>query len=59
MRKMLVDEGDRVKQNQTLCIQDASQLRLKIEAARAVVAEAVANQTRAEREWGRLKRLYS
>ena len=59
VRKMLVDEGDRVKQNQTLCIQDASQLRLKIEAARAVVAEAVANQTRAEREWERLKRLYS
>ena len=59
VRKMLVDEGDKVRKNQTLCIQDASQLRLKIEAARAVVAEAAANQTRAEREWGRLKRLYS
>jgi len=59
VRKMLVDEGDKVKQNQTLCIQDASQLRLKVEAARAIVAEAVANQTRAEHEWERLKRLYS
>jgi len=59
VRKMLVDEGDKVRKNQTLCIQDASQLRLKIEAARAVVAEAAANQTRAEREWDRLKRLYS
>lgn len=59
VRKMLVDEGDRVKQNQTLCVQDASQLSLKIEAARAVVAEAAANQTRAEREWERLKQLYS
>ncbi len=59
VRKMLVDEGDKVKQNQTLCVQDASQLRLKVEAARAIVAEAVANQTRAEREWERLKRLYS
>lgn len=59
VRKMLVDEGDRVKHNQTLCIQDASQLRLKVEAARAIVAEAVANQTRAEHEWGRLKRLYA
>lgn len=59
VRKMLVDEGDKVTKNQTLCIQDASQLRLKIEAARAVVAEAAANQTRAEREWGRLKQLYS
>ncbi len=59
VRKMLVDEGDKVRKNQTLCIQDASQLRLKIEAARAIVAEAAANQTRAEREWDRLKRLYS
>ena len=59
VRKMLVDEGDKVKKNQTLCIQDASQLRLKIEAARAVVAEAAVNQTRAEREWDRLKRLYT
>ncbi len=59
VRKMLVDEGDKVKQNQTLCVQDASQLRLKIEAARAIVAEAAANQTRAEREWDRLKQLYS
>lgn len=58
VRKMLVDEGDKVEQNQILCVQDASQLRLKLEAARAIVAEAVANQTRAEREWGRLKRLY-
>lgn len=59
VRKMLVDAGDKVRKNQTLCIQDASQLRLKIEAARAVVAESAANQTRAEREWERLKRLYS
>ena len=59
VRKMLVDEGDNVKQNQILCVQDASQLRLKVEAARAIVAEAEANQTRAEREWERLKRLYS
>jgi len=59
VRKVLVDEGDKVKQNQTLCVQDASQLRLKIEAARAIVAEAEANQTRAEREWERLKRLYA
>ena len=42
VRKMLVDEGDKVKQNQILCVQDASQLRLKVEAARAVVAEAAA-----------------
>jgi len=59
VRKMLVDEGDKVKQNQILCVQDASQLRLKVEAARAVVAEAAANQTRAEREWERQKRLYA
>ena len=59
VRKMLVDEGDKVKQNQTLCVQDASQLRLKVEAARAIVAEAAANQTRVEREWERLKQLYA
>ena len=59
VRKMLVDEGDRVEQNQTLCVQDASQLKLKLEAARAIVSEAVANQTRSEREWERMKRLYA
>ena len=59
VRKMLVDVGDKVTKNQTLCIQDASQLSLKIEAARAIVAEAAANQTRADREWERLKQLYS
>jgi len=59
VRKMLVDEGDKVTKNQTLCVQDASQLRLKVEAAGAIVAEAVANKTRAERDWERLKRLYA
>ncbi len=58
VRKMLVDEGDWVKMNQTLCIQDASQLRLKIEAARAVLAEAEVMQARAQREWERQKRLF-
>ena len=59
VRKMLADEGDRVEQNQTLCVQDATQLRLKIEAARSIVAEAEANKIRAEREWERQKRLYA
>ena len=59
VRKMFVDEGDKVQQGQTLCIQDASQLKLNVEAARAMVAEAEANQKRAARELERLKRLYS
>ncbi|MBW1783061.1 MAG: efflux RND transporter periplasmic adaptor subunit [Deltaproteobacteria bacterium] len=59
VRKMLVNAADEVKQNQTLCVQDATQLKLKIEAARAIVAEAEANKIRAEREWERQKRLYA
>ena len=59
VRKMFVDEGDKIQQGQTLCIQDATQLKLNVEAARAMVAEAEANQKRAARELERLKRLYS
>ena len=59
VRKMFVDEGDKIQQGQTLCIQDATQLKLNVEAARAMVAEAEANKIRAEREWERQKRLYA
>lgn len=59
VRQMRVDEGDRVRENQTLCAQDATQLKLKIEAARASVSEAEADKIRKEREWERQKRLYS
>ena len=59
VRKMLVDEGDQVKMNQTLCIQDATQLTLKMEASRATLGEAEVMQARAQREWERQKRLFA
>jgi RND family efflux transporter MFP subunit len=59
VRKMLVDEGDWVKMNQTLCVQDATQLTLRIEAARAALAEAEVMQARVQREWERQKRLFA
>jgi membrane fusion protein (multidrug efflux system) len=59
VRKMLVDEGDYVKKNQRLCEQDATQLKLKIEAGRAAFAEAEVLRAKAQREWERQKRLYN
>ncbi|NQU15411.1 MAG: hypothetical protein HQ561_14765, partial [Desulfobacteraceae bacterium] len=59
VRKMLVDEGDQVKMNQTLCIQDATQLTLTMEASRATLGEAEVMQARAQREWERQKRLFA
>ncbi len=59
VRGMRVDEGDYVKKNQLLCEQDATQLKLKIQAARAGLAEAEVMQAKARREWERQKRLFS
>jgi membrane fusion protein (multidrug efflux system) len=56
--KMLVEEGDHVKKNQTMCEQDTTQLKLKIEAARAELAEAKVLQSQARRDWERQKRLF-
>lgn len=57
--KTHVDEGERVKEGQTLCEQDVSQLRLNIKAAKAALAEGEVLQAQAQREWERQKRLYS
>ncbi len=42
-----------------LCEQDSSQVRLRIEAARAALAEAEVLRVQAEREWERQKRLFA
>lgn len=59
VRQVLVDEGERVVPGQVLCLQDTSQLRLRIDAAGASLAEAKVLLARAEREWVRQKRLYA
>jgi RND family efflux transporter MFP subunit len=59
VREMRVDEGDYVKKNQLLCEQDATQLKLRIQAARAALGEAEVMQAKARREWERQKRLFS
>jgi membrane fusion protein (multidrug efflux system) len=59
VQKMLFEEGEKVKKNQPLCQQDASQLNLKIEAAKSDLAEAKILHTQAEREWKRQKKLFA
>lgn len=59
VRKMLFDEGEKVKKNQPLCEQDTSQLNLKIDAAKSDLAEAEVLYAQAKREWQRQKRLFA
>jgi len=56
---MLIEEGDQVSKGQTLCEQDTTQLNLRIEAARADLAEAEVLAAQAENEWKRQKRLFA
>jgi len=58
VRKMLVDEGDKVSKNQPLCVQDTSQLELKIRAAKADLAESEVLRAQARREFERQQRLF-
>ncbi len=48
-----------MKKNQPLCEQDASQLNLKIEAAKSGLAEVKILYTQAKREWERQKKLFA
>lgn len=59
VESMLFDEGEKVKENQPLCVQDTSQLNLKIKAAESDLAEAEILYAQAQREWNRQKRLFS
>ena len=59
VRSMLFDEGEKVKKNQPLCVQDTSQLNLKIKAAKSDLAESEILYAQAKREWDRQKRLFA
>jgi RND family efflux transporter MFP subunit len=59
VRRMLVDEGDQVQVGQLLCEQDATRIRLLIDAAQASLAEAEVLQVQAKRELKRQKRLFA
>ncbi len=59
VRRMLVDEGDKVSEGQVLCEQETTQLKLNIEAAKAALAEAEVLSAQTRREWERQKRLFS
>ena len=59
VQNMLFEEGEKVKKNQPLCEQDASQLNLKIEAAKSDLAEVKILYTQAKREWERQKKLFA
>lgn len=54
---MLVEEGDRVNKGQPVCEQDSTQLELRIQSARANLAEAQVLQAQAESDLDRMKRL--
>ncbi len=56
---MRVEEGDQVEKNQLLCEQDPTQLLLRIEAAKAELAEAEVIQAQTERDRDRQKRLFA
>ena len=58
VERVLVDEGDRVKEGQLLCQQESGQIALKIQAARAALSEAQVLERQTEREWERQKRLF-
>lgn len=55
---MLVEEGDRVTKGQPICEQDSTQLELRIQAARADLAEAQVFQAQAGSDLARMKRLF-
>jgi RND family efflux transporter MFP subunit len=59
VRTMMVEEGDRVDKGQPVCEQDSTQLALRIEAARAELAEAQVVQAQADSDLDRQKRLFA
>lgn len=56
---MMVEEGDRVKKGQPLCVQDSTQLALRIESAGADLAEARVLQAQADSDLDRQRRLFA
>jgi membrane fusion protein (multidrug efflux system) len=56
--RMFIEEGDQVEKNQELCALDDTQLQLKIDAARAELAEARVLLSQAEGDWERQKKLF-
>lgn len=57
--RMMVEEGDVVKKGQPVCEQVSTQLALRIESARADLAEAQVLQAQAESDLDRQKRLFA
>ena len=58
VRKMLVDEGDFVKEGQLLCLQDSALLSARIKAAQASLEESRVLLRQANREFDRQKKLF-
>ncbi len=58
VRKIFIEEGDRVKKNQLLCEQDNSRLKLDIEAAKYALSEAKILRAKAKRDWERQEQLF-
>ena len=56
---MLFEEGDLVMKGQPLCEQDTTEIKLKIDAARAELGEADVLKKQAESDYGRQKRLFA
>jgi RND family efflux transporter MFP subunit len=59
VRGMMVEEGDRVKKGQPVCEQDSTQLALRIESAKAELAEAQVLQAQADSDLDRQRKLFA
>ncbi len=58
VKKIFIEEGDRVKKDQLLCEQDNSRLMLDIEAAKYALSEAKILRAKAKRDWERQEQLF-
>jgi len=56
---MLIEEGDQVRKGQPVCEQDTTEIKLKIEAARAELGEAEVLKAQAESDYDRQRRLFA
>jgi RND family efflux transporter MFP subunit len=58
VKKIFIEEGDRVKKGQILCEQDNTQLMLDIEGAKYALSEAKIMRSKAKRDWERQEQLF-
>ncbi len=58
VKKVFIEEGDRVKKGQLLCEQDNTRLKFDIEGAKYALSEAKILRAKAKRDWERQEQLF-